>query len=265
MPTDLDSFGPDDPVLVSPRYLAGPGLEQRPLAVAMVWSSLKSAGWATCTPDSQREPLLCASPCQLVRAARMPNSTDGGWKTVVYEDALAAPWWTAEWTQQTPVELLTDFHRALAEAHAAGALHSLTSPAAAVYLPLLNASWSHMVDERGNQSFTSPDRLATVTGQRRPSHGGDAWSLSVFPGTTGRFRWSARFSKQVPNALVAAFTTSLADTTPVYRGAGTLPKELGSYLVTEPAPPSAPGRSEAAAPAPLLPPAGPGQSTAHRR
>ncbi|MEU9748349.1 DUF317 domain-containing protein [Streptomyces niveus] len=263
MSTDLDSFGPDDPVLVSPRYLAGPGLEQRPLAVAMVWSSLTNAGWSTHTPDNG--PLLCTSPCQMVRAARMPNSTDRGWKTVVYEDPLAAPWWTAEWTQQTPVELLTDFHRALAEAHATGALHSLTSPTAAVYVPLLNGGWSHMVDERGNQSFTSPDRLARVTGHRRPSHGGDAWIIDVSPGTTGHCRWTARFSKQVPNALVAAFTASLADTTPVYRGAGTLPKELGSYLVTEPAPPCAPGRSEAAAPAPLLPPAGPGQSTAHRR
>ncbi|MFF2189711.1 DUF317 domain-containing protein [Streptomyces sp. NPDC058155] len=265
MPTDLDSFGPDDPVLVSPRYLAGPRLEQRPLAAAMVWSSLMKAGWATYTLDNQREPLLCASPCQLVRAARMPNATDGGWKTVVYEDPLAAPWWTAEWTQQTPAELLTDFHRALAEAHALGALHSLTSPAAAVYLPLLNAGWSHTVDERGNQMFTAPDRFATVTGHRRPSHGSDAWSLSVFPGTTGVCRWSARFSKQVPNALVAAFTASLADTTPVYRTAGQLPKELHSHLVTEPAPPCAPGRSEAgAASAPVLPTAGPGQSTARR-
>lgn len=262
---DLDSFGPDDPVLVSPRYLAGPRLEQRPLAAAMVWSSLTKAGWATYTPDNQREPFLCASPCQLVRAARMPNATDGGWKTAVYEDALAAPWWTASWSAETPAELIADFHRALAEAHALGALHSLTSPAAAVYLPLLNAGWSHMVDERGNQTFTSPDRLATVTGQRRPSHVSDVWSMNVAPDTTGSCRWSARFSKQVPNSLVAAFTTSLADTTSVYRRAGTLPKELGSYLVTEPAPPSAPGRSEAASPAPVRPPAGPGPSTTRRR
>ncbi|MFE3250997.1 DUF317 domain-containing protein [Streptomyces sp. NPDC059209] len=261
---DLDSFGPDDPVLVSPRHLAGSGLEQPPLAAAFVWTSLTKAGWSTNTPDEWR-PMLCASPCQLVRAAHMPNSTDGGWKTAVYDDAMGTPWWTAEWTQQTPAELLTDFHHTLAEAHATGSLHSPTSPAAAVYLPLLNAGWSHMVDERGNQMFTSPDRFATVTGHRRPSHGGDAWSLSVFPDTTGGCRWSARFSKHVPNTLVAAFATSLADTTPVYRRAGTLPKELGSYLVTEPAPPSAPGRSEAASPAPVRPPAGPGPSTARRR
>ncbi|MEV4997481.1 DUF317 domain-containing protein [Streptomyces niveus] len=203
-------------------------------------------------------------PCQLVRAAHMPNSTDGGWKTAVYEDALAAPWWTASWSAETPAELMADFHHTLAEAHAAGSLHSLTS-ATAVYLPLLNAGWSHMVDERGNQMFTSPDRLATVTGQRRPSHVSDAWSMNVAPDTTGRCRWSAQFSKQVPNTLVAAFATSLADTTPVYRRAGQLPKELGSYLVTEPAPSSAPGRSDAgAASAPVRPPAGPGPSTACR-
>ncbi|MEV8426492.1 DUF317 domain-containing protein [Streptomyces niveus] len=105
-----------------------------------------------------------------------------------------------------------------------------------------------------------------MTGHRRPSHGGDAWSLSVFPDTTGGCRWSARFSKQVPCALVAAFTTSLADTTPVYRSAGQLPKGLGSYLVTEPAPPCAPARSDAgAASAPVLPTAGPGQGTARCR
>ncbi|MEW1794683.1 DUF317 domain-containing protein [Streptomyces niveus] len=263
MPTDLDSFGPHDPVLVSPRYLAGPGLEQPPLAAAMVWSSLTNAGWSTHTPDDWR-PMLCTSPCQLVRAAHMPNSTDSGWKTAVYEDALAAPWWTASWSAETPAELLTEFHRALAEAHTTGTLHSLSS-ATAVYLPLLNAGWSHTVDERGNQRFTSPDRLATVSGDRRPSHVSDAWSVDVAPGTTGRCRWSARFSKQVPNAMVAAFTTSLADTSPAFRRAGTLPKELGSYLVTEPAPAPAPGRSEAAAPAPVLPPDGHGQSTAHRR
>ncbi|MEV8426470.1 DUF317 domain-containing protein [Streptomyces niveus] len=263
MPTDLDFFGPDDPVFVSPRHLAGPGLEQPPLAAALVWSSLTKVGWSTNTPDEWR-PMLCTSPCQLVRAAHMPNSTDGGWKTAVYEDALAAPWWTASWSAETPAELIADFHHALAEAHATGSLHSLTS-ATAVYLPLLNAGWSHTVDERGNQMFTSPDRLATVTGQRRPSHVSDAWSMNVAPGTTGRCRWSAQFSKQVPNFLVAAFTTSLADTTPVYRTAGQLPKELGSYLVTEPAPPSAPGRSEAASPAPVLPPAGPGQSSVRRR
>lgn len=259
---DLDSFGPDDPVLVSPRYLAGPGLEQPPLAAAVVWSSLTNAGWTTYTPENDGGPLLCTSPCQLVRAAHMPNSADGGWKTAVYEDALAAPWWTASWSAETPAELLTDFHRALAEAHAAGSLHFL-SGATAVYLPLLNAGWSHTVDERGNQSFTSPDRLATVTGDRRPSHGADAWSMHVSPGTTGSCRWGARFSKQVPNALVAAFTASLADATPVYRRASTLPRDLHSYLVTEPV--AAPGRSEAAAPAHVLPPAGAGPSTARRR
>ncbi|MFE6031478.1 DUF317 domain-containing protein [Streptomyces niveus] len=262
MPTDLDSLDPDDPVFVSPRHLAGPGLEQPPLAVALVWSSLTSAGWTTYTPDNAWGPLLCTSPCQLVRAARMPNSVDNCWKTVGYADALAAPSWSAEWTQQTPAELLSDFHRALADARATRSLGTQTS-ITPVYLPLLNAGWSHTVDERGNQMFSAPDRLATVTGHRRPSHGSDAWSMHVYPDTTGSCRWSARFSKHVPNALVAAFTASLADTTPVYRTAGQLPKELHSHLVAEPVP--APGRSEAAAPAPVPLPDGPGQSAVRRR
>lgn len=263
MPTDLDSFDPNDPVLVSPRHLAGPGLEHPPLAAAMVWSSLKNAGCTTYTPDNG--PLLCTSPCQLVRAARMPNSTDGGWKTVVYEDALGAPHWTVKWTQQTPVELIADFHHALAEAHATEALHSF-SRATDVYVPLLSVGWSHTVDRIGDQRFTDPTGLATLTNHRQP-HLGDTWNLRVRPETTGSSRWSAGFSEHMPNSLVAAFTASMADTTPLYRRAGQLPKELHRDLVTAPAPAPAPapGRSEAVAPAPVLPPAGPGQSTTRRR
>ncbi|MFD3522287.1 DUF317 domain-containing protein [Streptomyces sp. NPDC058653] len=147
------------------------------------------------------------------------------------------------------------------QGNATGSLNSLTS-ATAVYLPLLNARWSHTVDERGKRTFTSPDRLAAVTGHRRPHNGALAWSLSVFPDTTGICRWSAQFSKHVPHALVVAFTNSLADTTPVYRRAGTLPKDLRSYLVTEPVPAS--GRSEAVVTASVSPPAGPGQSADRR-
>lgn len=260
---DLYSFDPDDPVFVSPRHLAGPGLEQPPLAVALVWSSLTTAGWTTYTPDNDEGPLLCTSPCQLVRTARMPNSTDSSWKTAVYEDALAAPRWTAAWSAETPVELITDFHHALDQAQASGSLHLYTS-ATAVYLPLLTAGWSHIVDSRGDQMFTDPSGFATLTKYQLPHHG-DAWSLNVLPRTTGSCRWSAEFSQHAPNALVAAFTASLADTTPVYRRAGTLPKELGSYLVTEPAPAPAPGRSEAAVTPPALPPAAPGPSNARRR
>ncbi|WP_069628750.1 DUF317 domain-containing protein [Streptomyces niveus] len=259
MPTDLDSSGPDDPVLVSPRYLAGPGLEQPSHAAAFAWSSLTNADWSTYTPDSG--PLLCASPCQLVRTARLPNQADS-WRTAVYEDALVAAWWTATWSAETPVELIADFHHALAEAHATGTLHSHTG-ATDVSLPLLTANWRHTVDGRGER-FTDPTGLAKVTNHRL-RHGGEAWRLTVLPETRGSCRWSASFSRQVPNVLVAAVTASLVAATPVHRTAGQLPKELHRHLVTEPAPPSAPDRSEAVVSAPVRPPDGPGHSPARRR
>jgi hypothetical protein len=237
MPVDLDSLDPHDEVRVTPRYLAGAG--DPGTATTLAWPGLLKAGWSSHTPPHGE--LLCTSPCQRIRAGCLPESAHGPghWRTAAYTDPFAAPRWNATWSAETPVELIGNFHQALGDAYAAGAFDSLsthTSPTA-VYLPLLIAGWDHGITFDGDQKFTATAGYANLTCYYRPHNGKDKWRL------TAGFRkhdgaWSATFSQHVPLALVAAFTTALADEKPLTRTVGQLPLTHRSYLATELAQPT---------------------------
>ncbi|GAA4947636.1 DUF317 domain-containing protein [Yinghuangia aomiensis] len=262
----LDAYAREDELrelLVSPRYLAGTGLD-----LDMVIRPLADAGFAQLRgPDGE---VFMHSRCHRIRAAFLPEGDDLGlWQVVVAAGSMPMhlPLWKAVFDDGIPAEAVAAFTTALAADLAAE--HDgpegrpfLYAPFGATpgWYPLGEAGWHSTADTHQAQ-FRSPDGQAELVCNRGAlTYAGEmgagpyAWELNV---GSGRIVETATFTSGTPTHLIAAFTSALTNPTPVIRNRASLARRHLAHLTVRPVEPAAalpapPRRGPAAAVA--LPP-----------
>ncbi|MCC9707124.1 DUF317 domain-containing protein [Streptomyces sp. MNU76] len=246
VPTHLDPPHPLDWPLyrVAPRYLAGPGDD----SAGTVIQTLADAGWSDATwmdntrvfDPSQRlalEFLPEAQPVPRLEGQRVL------WRLWARRDALSPLSWTALFTDETPEEVLLPVVGALA-ANPDKALdqplpyptRTLTDNAPAL-APLTAARWSPDPTEQP-RTYHAPRLQARFTHQApgrdgRPDHVPARWLATARLDCEAPAQWAASFDDTTPTHILAAFTTALADPTPVERYE--LPRGAEAYLTLTPA------------------------------
>ncbi|MEU2868674.1 DUF317 domain-containing protein [Streptomyces olivoreticuli] len=221
------------PFLVSPRYLAG----DDGLLGDRVTDALVVAGWNCWTTRTQTRHLL--DPDQLRGAEWLPGHPnvlfDGDpvlWEFFARTAPTAPPLWTAYFTAHVPHELVTAFAAALATAPD---VTSGIEPGRTPLQPLADAHWSTDPTDAGN-TYYAPKLQAWVTCGALSDAIEDGNPIPGLPGYLAwaqiddhvPHEWCAAFSPSTPQELVAAFTTALADPTPVLRSV--LPQGPGGHL-----------------------------------
>nr|WP_237535775.1 DUF317 domain-containing protein [Streptomyces sp. SID3343] len=187
-----------------------------------------------------------------VRVAFTPEGEDIGlWHVTAATLPMHLPRWKMVADARVPVEAVAAFTTALAASVAADGEEFLVAPLGATpgWYPLSEAGWRERIDD-ALAEFVSPEGLAHLVCNRSPSSyagemssGPHAWDLEI---GGGRYRDHATFTSDTPAHLIAAFTTALADPTPVPRTRRELPKEYLRHLTATPAG-HAPARANAAA------------------
>lgn len=220
--------------LVSPRYLAGPG-EQPEQALA----PLLQGGW-TPVSDVALDGLTLLSPdLNTLLRHRPDDRVFAAWTVYAFapDRATAGAVWTATFTWDTPVEIVTGFTTALARAdhdkHAAG-----VDPFAAFG----RAGWAR---NRGlfGTLYTEPGSLADagrrheVDPEREMAHLEETWLIT---GTGEHGPWFATASSDTPTGLLAALALATLDRHPVIRtGLGGIAREAQINALPMPTGPSA--------------------------
>jgi len=205
--------GPEtaDVDFIAPRHLAGggdPAWITVPLHHACGWSYGQ---------DPLMPRVFLTSPDQKAHL-RLEPDPDGQWWTLHHTTTPDRPAWYASFGARTPVETIAAFVDALTDPATATAVE--TDP----YEPLRQAAWAPAGGAQNG--LVSPD--ATTYVQRSGS-----WFATTTLNSGSRPVWQARFGEHTPPRLIAAFTTSLADPSPVPRSMDTqrLPT-LNPHLVT---------------------------------
>ena len=233
---------------VSPRYLAGtlygdaaPALE--PLEVAG-WPHLTDEEHTTryFAPDGRR--CVTFHPEQQEIVAPGLYSLWHVWARPCVHAPLA---WAAQFTSDTPTEIIAAFTTALATDppdHEPTTPRYLAAPAdpGLALEPLIAAGWqkSHCLSQR---IVTAPDGQAaahyrpgrTISDAKRELDCGAAWLIWAQADNDVQMMWRALFTHATPTHLVAAFLTALADPTGLPRDLGTIPARLRAHLTITPA------------------------------
>ncbi|MDF2257684.1 DUF317 domain-containing protein [Streptantibioticus ferralitis] len=227
---------------VTPRYLAGnhgcygtPGL-----------APLEEAGWPHLADelgtsryfaaDGRRCVTFRPDEQHLLECALHPL-----WEAWARPDGLRSPAWIAQFTTDTPPEIIGGFTAALAADHTTpqGTPHYLTSPGEHEHAlhPLAAAGWqpAHRAEQWG---FRAPDRQAEA--HYRPAHErrhpfeelrcGPVWIIAAQPRTSPFALWRATLTSATPAHLIAAFLTALAEPTGLPRDPDDLPDTLRDHL-----------------------------------
>ncbi|MFG3384029.1 DUF317 domain-containing protein [Streptomyces sp. NPDC047999] len=206
-----DKHGGQIPFDTSPRHLAGPGDARH------VTHGLAAAGW-TRTSDPLSAEIILRSPDHRHRLQFDPQSATSAWWRLRAEPTDTEPGWYAEFGAFVPAEVL------------AGLTDALIAPTPAEPvspLPVLEAAgW--LIDGRGAADSNPPGCRV----ERRPAQdrgtapwrqaGRASWHVEVHDSPDafvgGPRLWHAFLDDAVPEHLVTAFVTALADTTPLQRG-----------------------------------------------
>ncbi|MEV6513946.1 DUF317 domain-containing protein [Streptomyces sp. NPDC051642] len=209
---------PDERIVVdyvAPRHLAGggdPTWITVPLHRACGWS-LENEPLTPLTPD-----VVLTSPDQKA-LLRLEPDPDSQWWTLHHAPEQAAPAWYASFGARTPVEFIAAVTDALTDPAAD------TAAAPDPYDVLRQADWTPAGPRDG---LVSPD--GTTFLQRADE--ASAWFATVMVNGS-RIVWHAHFSEHTPSRLIAAFTASLTDPTPIARVVDTWrPPTLNPRLVT---------------------------------
>lgn len=183
---------------ISPRHLAGGG--------DPAWITVplhRACGWSH-GHDPLMPRVILSSPDQKA-LLRLEPDPDGQWWTLHQARTSDRPAWYASFGARTPVEIIAAFTDALTD----------PTPAADApgdpYGALRQAGWSRYFDD----GLVSPDKKAYVERPGTPADPG-AWFVTVTLGMHQKV-WQARFGAHTPPHLLAAFTTALADPSPVPR------------------------------------------------
>lgn len=200
-------------VLISPRYLAGPG--------DPAWVTVplhEAAGWSH-GHDPLLPQVILSSPDQKT-LLRLEPTPDEPWWRLTHSGGSDGPSWYASFGARTPVELI------------AAVTDTLTDPgfnaraASDPNEPLLRAGWGR-AKEGG---LAPPDGIVRV--DRFNYSGSDHWCIEAALGQAPEHQiWQARFGGNAPVRLVAAFTRALSDPEPLRRSPEQRPT-LGRSRIT---------------------------------
>ncbi|MFJ4676847.1 DUF317 domain-containing protein [Kitasatospora sp. NPDC088783] len=245
-------FAPGSPrraplVEVAPLYLAGPGR----LSARAPAAPLLAAGWQFIdTPFSD----VYLSPCGRIRATALHEEGGARWHAVHIDPPTGQRVWHVTADEQTPAEITTAVHAALAAA-LAGAPDDLRHPALSGGLEsLADAGWT-MDGMPGRIVWTAPDGMASVsrtTSAAALTDGANPnWVVSGGDRRPDGPGWSIEMSRHSPRLLLQAVSAALADPAPVARLARQIPAAHSAHLITttleqRPAAPAGSDRAAAA-------------------
>ncbi|MBT2509185.1 DUF317 domain-containing protein [Streptomyces sp. ISL-98] len=216
----MTHFAPEDRVLVSPRHLAGAGLDRLtdalgPLIHLFSWPSQRDAATGHIAIDSPDGSLFLTF---------SPSHPAGRWWTIAHHE----PYWEVQFSRQTPIEAIAAVTQALPQL--------LGDRRHADRIPLTTSTLAQIADmnhwQAGDGTFTTPDGhclLQHTPGDETP------WRFQhhVYDGFDTH--WHATFTQDTPEQLVAQFFTHLATTTPVERAFRDIPylvQHLDDALIT---------------------------------
>ncbi|MEU8592350.1 DUF317 domain-containing protein [Streptomyces globisporus] len=216
----MTRLAPDELVLVSPRHLAGTGLDKLSDALGPL---IHLFGWSS---ENRLPQVSLASPGGELFLDFAPDRQDGLWWTIEHHE----PFWRAEFTRQVPVEAIAALTQALPQV-LGDHRHADRIPFADDYPARIakRCGWAARSTTNG-VTWTSPDGHCTADHTTDPEH---AWRFmhSVHDGFDTH--WTANFTVDTPDRVVAQFLAHLADDEPVERRFGDVPPmALGSALIT---------------------------------
>ncbi|WP_269857978.1 DUF317 domain-containing protein [Streptomyces sp. RPT161] len=230
---------------VSPVYLAG---EDRSGAARVLLPLRDDLGWSVGSTGIAN--VVLDSPCRRARIGYLPTHPlySSLWVVRIAPGPLHPYQWSAVFSHGTPSEIVADFAEALAYDLVGGGRDALRPEREfdRVLSALIRAGWHKVQEVRGAEgaegvrdggklTFNSPDSLARIrwidgsevdadTRELGPHTG---WAFSAgLPGAG----WSALFSPEVPDHLVAAASRRLAVVQPVFRDERELVPELRKHL-----------------------------------
>ncbi|GFE25710.1 DUF317 domain-containing protein [Streptomyces nigrescens] len=233
-PHDLE---PDTDVLVSPRYLAGPGTGD---AITRTLDS--AAGWKVVAFGADT---YYTSPCQRVRIANTVDSRYGGWTIAYAEDPLGPSDWITTFDRNTPQEIVAAFTDTLVDGlphhfadHLSGGKHHTGPSPAHVFA---SHQWEP-VRAAGPFRTVSPDGHAAFRIRGGWLHEYDelldpknsTWHMSAGADPLSAPSWQAYFSRYTPEHLITAAATTLIAPQPVIRAAHHVPDGHRSLVKIRP-------------------------------
>lgn len=218
----MTEFLEDDLVLISPRHLAGAGLDRLPDAIGPL---VHLFGWLT-GHDPARGHVALDSPDHSLTVDFEPTRADGTWWTI----ANHQPYWEARFTRQTPIETIAAVTQVLPQL--------LSDHRHNDRIPLTTSTLADIAQLNGwaasphGDAFTSPDGQCAL---RHTADSEVAWRAAhgLYEGFDTH--WNATFTQDTPEVLVAQFFAHLASTLPVERKYGDIPylvRDLGDALIT---------------------------------
>ncbi|MEV0577106.1 DUF317 domain-containing protein [Streptomyces sp. NPDC050392] len=220
----MNTIAPDDMVLVSPRYLAGCGMNRVSHAIGPL---IHMFNWPH-KHDRDTGRIEIDSPCGSTFLDFTPARQDGVWWTIAHHE----PYWQIEFSRQTPSEIIASVTQALPQL--------LGDRRHTDRIPLPTESVAHLAEASGwsvtataaGVAWKSPDEHCAVEHSADPDH---PWQIahSVYDGFDTH--WTATFTPDVPDQLVAQFFTHLVSSIPVervYREVPFLVQTSNSALIT---------------------------------
>ncbi|WP_225797360.1 DUF317 domain-containing protein [Streptomyces aculeolatus] len=191
------------PYDTSPRHLAGPGDPRH------VTHGLAAAGWRTVS-DRLGADIVLRSPDYRYRLQHTPAAQrTSRWWYLQADTTDTAPGWHANLSGLAPAEVI------------ASLTDTLVNPTIAdppgIISTLESAGW-HVSDPA---TAASPDDMCRVELRDQEYHDTPHWHVETREPRSGHYDgpriWNAWFSDYMPEYLVAAFVTALADPTPLQR------------------------------------------------
>ncbi|MEW1615637.1 MULTISPECIES: DUF317 domain-containing protein [unclassified Streptomyces] len=216
----MTRFAPDELVLVSPRHLAGTGIDKIRDALAPL---IRLFGW---TSEKQLPQVSLASPGGELFLDFTPDRQDDRWWSIAHHE----PFWRVEFTRQVPVEAIAAVTQALPQILGDNR-HASRIPFADEYPALIakRCGWAVRGTTCG-VTWTSPDGHCTVEHTTDPDH---PWRFTHSVHDGFDTHWTGTFTVDTPDRVVAQFLTHLADERPVQRHFGDVPPlALGAAVIT---------------------------------
>ncbi len=217
----MTDFTPTDRVLVSPRHLAGSGLDRLGDALGPL---IHLFGWSA-QHDAATGHVVIDSPDGSLFLDFNPSHPGGRWWTIAHHE----PYWEAQFSRQTPIEAIAAVTQTLSQL--------IGDRRHADRIPLTTSALARIAELNHWQpaddgTVTSPDGHCLL--QHTPGHE-TPWRFehSVFDGFDTQ--WQATFTQDTPEQLVTQFFAHLATTEPVERAFHDVPylvQELDDALIT---------------------------------
>ncbi|MEU2131750.1 DUF317 domain-containing protein [Streptomyces sp. NPDC018352] len=217
----MTQFRPDDRVLVSPRYLAGAGIDRLRDAISPLTELFD---WTFEQLLTSR--VLLNSPCRAMFLDFAPDRQNGLWWTIAHHE----PYWQVEFSRQTPIEAVAAVTQALPQVlgdhRRADRIPLASEPVAQI---ARRSGWD-LTKTASGVTWTSPDGHCAVEHTTDPER---PWRIvhSVQDGFDTH--WSSSFTRDTPEQLVAQFLVHVSDERSVERRFADVPAlPFGSAVIT---------------------------------